>query len=503
MSIKRYNPTFRQRDDVFDNITPYNVVQATISNPAGEWKPAAWLPVAWYETANQDWFVISSGKVLAMDSTNRIVPAGLRLYTDASANMFRYGEHDVSARTEDIRTGLPVTATSVVTLEEFCTAVLERGWVAEDDVSLSNTVAFDAANSASEDDADAQAILKAFISSPVGIADYNVFSWAGDQPSKYKFHNYQKQHLIQFVTEMQMKMPQMALSAEETASLNGITEYAAASHGAMPSGASPLWMDNAALEGMLRYSLENDDVLYIAPSSNVAGIYLGANEVVPEINAMTAADVSTMLAPSGAVAIAALANRKSRAKDVRSDGDYFLDAKSGIVIVHSTYNQLTGTAFTGADEIDFFIYSGAQSEAHQHIYFVGDCRPGDFVTFDKESNMQRIDSMQTVSLSHTIAENDLDISDSALGASTHPAYDIDFSFQVPVDPALIIGRVHEIQQFPKSLMDRVTTAWQGTSFGANSRMPGTATEGLPDNLSLAGQNNEVVGNRMVIVTVRI
>ena len=60
MAIKRFSGSFRTRDDVFDNITPNNMVQPKVSHPAGEWKPAAWLPVKWKGEASKDYFVISS-----------------------------------------------------------------------------------------------------------------------------------------------------------------------------------------------------------------------------------------------------------------------------------------------------------------------------------------------------------------------------------------------------------------------------------------------------------
>ncbi len=74
MSVKRFSGTFKTRTDILDNITPNNVVQPNVSAPAGEWKPAAWLPVQWQGEASQDYFVISSGKVVGFDMEGRVVP---------------------------------------------------------------------------------------------------------------------------------------------------------------------------------------------------------------------------------------------------------------------------------------------------------------------------------------------------------------------------------------------------------------------------------------------
>jgi len=38
------------------------------------------------------------------------------------------------------------------------------------------------------------------------------------------------------------------------------------------------------------------------------------------------------------------------------------------------------------------------------------------------------------------------------------------------------------------LLDRVRTAWNGTSFGAADQMPGTATKGFTDLITINSQN---------------
>lgn len=448
--IKRFASAFKTRDDVFDNITPNNIVQPKVSHPAGEWKPAAWLPVQWKGEASKDYFVMSSGKVAALDASGKVVPAGLGLGTTASGIAFRYTSADIEAKTEDIRTGEACNATSLltnVTNKDLLEAAISRGLIDWDGL-IAGAAPFDGTNN----DADTVALMPLFISKPIGVLAYDVYSWAGDAPGGFKFTNYQKQHLIQFITEAQMKAPQMAATAQVAKTITGLL---AATSGVFPAGSTPVSLDVTLLRALERYENEADEVLHVKASASVKAVYLGARQVVPEINALTLADTATTL--SGTLGMAtALVNRKSRAADVKSLGDYFLDAEVGIVIVHDTAT-LTG-------DVNHYVYSGAASTAHQGLYFVGECKPGDYITFDSESNF-------TV--------------DSNPGFGT------------------AIGRVLEVQQFPKSLMERTTTAWQGSSFDASMRMPGTATEGLPDNLTLSGRNGEVVGNRMVIANIRI
>lgn len=466
MAIKRFSGSFRTRDDVFDNITPNNMVQPKVSHPAGEWKPAAWLPVQWKGEASQDYFVISSGKVVSLTSDGRVVPSGLRKNTVAADPIFTYTSNDVSAKTEDIRTGeaLAANATMAVTLQSFCEAVIERGFVDHGALTINGTtVAFDSVT-ASDDNADAVEILELYISAPVGVCAYDVYSWAGDSPASLKHVNYQKQHLIQFITEAQMKMPQMANNTQVSAITIGSTAFAAATHGNFPGGAASLILTASALNGLERYDRESDEVLYSGgASASVEAIYLGVKNLVPEINALTVADQNTKITVSGTDIEAAVVNAKSRIQDIGKLGDYFFDAAVGVLFLHSDFD----VASASADTISPWQYGSAASSDHRHIYCVGPVKPGDYLTFDVESNFTALN----------------------VAASTLQSD--------------ICGRVLEIQSFPKSLMERTTTAWQGSSFDASMRMPGSATEGLPDNLTLSGQNGEVVGNRMVIANIRI
>lgn len=516
MAIKRFSGSFRTRDDVFDNITPNNMVQPKVSHPAGEWKPAAWLPVQWKGEASKDYFVISSGKVVSLDASGRVVPSGIRkrlptaagsgttLNTSASSatvaailgeTILTYTSLDVAAKTEDIRTGVAVTAADTVTIEEFCEAVIQRGWVVESDVDLDNAITnsfggqalsgtasnylFDVGSSQEVEDImyQAQQVIELFLSKPVGICAYDVYSWAGDTPASLKFVNYQKQHLIQFITEAQMKMPQMASKTQQTSgTLNGAAAWTLQSGSAngenMPQGATPYRIARSVLRTLERYNVEADEVLFVSSSAPIIGLYLGnssggsadALQIVPPNGGLIASEVNTALAPSGGNASTYIANRKSRIQDIAKVGDYFLDAAKGILFIHSSNPATPVNDLTATSVVKFYQYGGASSEDHQHIYFVGTCKPGDHITWDSESNF---------------------IVDSS------PAF------------GTTLGRVLEIQEFPKSLMERTTTAWQGSSFDASMRMPGTATQGLPDNLTLAGQNDEVVGNRMVIANIRI
>ena len=211
MAIKRYTGTFRTRTDVMDNITPNNVVVTPttgIAVPAGEFKPAAWLPVVWQGEASKDYFVLSSGKVVSFDATGRICPSAYKAIaaaaTAVSDVLLTYAAVDVTAGTEDIRTGAALAAAGDVSVAAAATSILSRGLLSERSLTFAGSD-FDATVLG-----DCQAVLAAFFSDPVGVCAYDVYHWAGDQFDEERglnFNNYQKQHLVQFFTQVQMQAP--------------------------------------------------------------------------------------------------------------------------------------------------------------------------------------------------------------------------------------------------------------------------------------------------------
>jgi len=65
--------------------------------------------------------------------------------------------------------------------------------------------------------------------------------------------------------------------------------------------------------------------------------------------------------------------------------------------------------------------------------------------------------------------------------------------------AVSLGRVMEIIREPKGLLDRVETAFKGSSFSASAKMPGTATKGFSDMITLS---SEVVADEIATLIVR-
>lgn len=421
MAISRFQSRFKTRTDLMDHLTPNNVVQMNASVPHGEWKPAAWLPVLWQNERSKDYFVMSSGKVVSLDGAGRVVPSGLlRRCLDAGAladTILEYTANDVAARVIDIRTGAFVTAADTVSLEDFATAIQASGWAGS---------AF-AADPTDLDDA--KAIARAFISAPVGILAYDVFVWAGDDPANLHFTNYQKQHLIQFFTDIQMKAAHVCADAATTVAVANAT-----------------FLSSAALSAMPRYAG------LIASGDNVVGYDLRLGKVASH----------TSRTP---VTVAGLASPRHRA-DVSllgKLGDWTLDADAGIVLL---WEQGGNAAPAGLASFSVFDYTLAASSQERMVMFVGDGRPGDFVSFDAMSNF--------------VVASDDDHTDH-----------------------LVVGRLLAMFKEPRGHLERVRTGWDGDEFDATSKMPGSATGGFSDLITFPAHFGESVADEIAVINVKL
>ena len=63
-----------------------------------------------------------------------------------------------------------------------------------------------------------------------------------------------------------------------------------------------------------------------------------------------------------------------------------------------------------------------------------------------------------------------------------------------------VGRVFAFQKEPRGLLERVRTGWSGSEFGADAQMPGSATKGFSDLITLS---TEVIADEIAIVNVKI
>lgn len=455
MAISRFQSSFKVRTDLMDNITPNNVVQREVSTPAGEWKPAAWLPVVWQNEKSKDYFTISSGKVVSFDASGRIVPSGLLrkgldIIADAglddTAPLFSYDSNDVAARVIDIRTGKFVLEadTGAVSLQAFVNAVVESGW------------SFEAAVDPLEIDpavrqAAAKAILKSFISAPVGVAAYDVYVWAGDDPASLHYTNYQKQHLIQFFTDIQMRVPHVCEVAASVDVFAG-TKISGADLGLMP-----------------RYAgLDMTNIMAYRAGEKIAS--------------------HTSRSP---VALAAGANAwngrlRSEIALLARAGDYFVDGDAGTILFFEDGGDAVNPVDANGNALTVLTASGYDSSSTKArmIHLVGAARPGDFVTFDAQSNFV------VRSLPTTVAAD-----------ANHDGAEASAGLLALADELeLTVGRVLELIKEPRGLLERVRTGFQGDEFEADAKMPGSATGGFSDLITLS---EEVVADEIAVINIKV
>lgn len=473
MTVKRFSGSFKSRTDILDNITPNNVVQPNVSVPAGEWKPCNWLPVIWQGEASQDNFVISSGKVVCMTRTGRLCSARYRWLGEngAAADVaLTYTALDVEQGTINITTGAPVTTGDVaggaVTMAEFAEAIVSRGLVLEAEVVGGGV--FDPAT-----DAHARAAMLAFVSAPVGVAAYDVYAWAGDAPGELNFVNYQKQHLIQFFTDVQLQVPVHVQHEDLAGGVGGAEEQLTAAKGdqadwsgggalavdgtTFPDASkapAPLLLTSDQLAGLARYSAA------ISAGDNLVGIQLTAYPVASNTSRTPVEDGGD-----------ALVRQKSKVSKVSKAGDFFLDGEVGIIIAFDDQAGGGGTAPHAAavfgSDITFYAYgneSDGAAAGERYIHFAGRPRAGCHVTYDLQGNFTSIE----------------------VDAST--------------DMDRVIGRCLGVVQQPKGLLDRTRTAFAGSSFDKTAQMPGTATEGFSDLITLT---DEVAADLVALINVKV
>lgn len=178
-NVGQYSPSHKTWDHV-GNMIPV-VEHSEGVRPHGEFMPAAWLPVKFFDKFYENWMTVMPGKILAFDNDNRVVPAQYGL----AAATVTYTTNDTEAGVIDVRTG----------------AALVSG--AEGTFNVSDVTDFMGRGVAMA------------VSSPVGVAPYPILQWAGDgsalddgfNPAAYREHNYNMQHRVAILCDYVLELP--------------------------------------------------------------------------------------------------------------------------------------------------------------------------------------------------------------------------------------------------------------------------------------------------------
>mgnify|MGYP000061756888 CR=1 FL=1 len=429
-----YNATHKTWDHV-GNITP-NVEYSEAHRPHGEYMPADWLPVVRFDKYLEDWFVVSTGKIVAFDRTGRVVPAGLkRAFAQASGDVLTYSADDVAQKTVDLTTGAAVSAAGGYTRAELTAALIGRGLLA--------------AGENAED----------FISPPVGVAPSNYLQWAGGDgfnPAETKFHNYNMQHRIAILCKYVIEMPLVPAShaAIDLSSATGISDSAIADWGPSGNGA---WFSSTALAATARYSSD------VSAGDDVVALNL------PVMSLAKDTAQTPIVLPTG------FSREVQSIAEIAQSGDYFIDYDVGVILVFESGGDAAPVA---SGNLSFYHYESLPSSVSTYACALGDLKPGDFVRPDENSNFVK---------AKVFADSDVSVSSTGNPSDAELAVIMN---QVMSAQSEIIGQVLDFEDHPKDYLDRVRTAYP--QLGVLDQMPGSASAGLPTSLTYSGGSNRVV-----------
>ena len=464
MSV-RDNIHYRGRKELASQITPKVGVQDDIVAPSGEFYPAPWLPIAFVKADHQRGdaaMVISSGKIVALQRSpygtsgraGLLVPAGFLISlkpTSAISNVvLSYTTTDRDWKVTDLVTGEPVAGAVSYTAEQVCDALLRQGLVKPKEVvAAGGAVPVTTVNHCAK-------VIDAFISKPIGFVPYDIHSYAGfAEKGDQKFTNDREQAAVHFWTEGQLRLPQLCAEVIEEGFDLDAAKVTSAAAGDAPLGGE-IWTA-AALAGLERYAdiLSGTELIY--------GLVLSSVDV---------AKVTDRTPISGSDATV-FGTQVDDVTKVLAAGDFALDVDLGIVFVNKTALDAVTTDSGAGDDITvtYWTNDASTAAAHRYALFAGDARPGDYLTFDKDSNLTTLGSLPLVESTGTIS----------------------------------LGRIDDFEVWPKHLQETRKSPWaiSASGFDATTRITGSATKGYPDAFTLPELDDNIVADRFVIVHLRI
>jgi len=248
-SLGRYAASHKSWDHV-GNIIP-QVEHSEGIRPHGEFRPASWLPVQFYDKFFEDWFVIMPGKPLAFENDGYLVPAGLGV----SGATIVYTANDVNSGVIDIRTGvvLLIGAIGTVTLSQVEGSTYH--FMGRAGIALS-------------------------VSKMVGVAPYAFWQWAGDSsafddgfnPAGLRQHNYNLQHQVAILCDYVLEVPLVPASAstenmDQSSFASNVSTFTAVDNlpVATNTARTPLtWADGILSDSDERFVIQKDALAEIS-----------------------------------------------------------------------------------------------------------------------------------------------------------------------------------------------------------------------------------------------
>lgn len=455
MSIPRGYVPNHKFWDLMGRVTP-NVEWSESHRPSFEGVVAPWLPTLRYEVEYQYYITVSSGKIVGLDKKGDLVPAGLRkAWNKASGTtVLTYTATDVAQYVIDLTTGSLLTAAASYTEAELTAALKERGLIRPDERAMD------------------------YISKPIGIASYNYYKAAGTDhynPATLFQHNFRPQHLVAITCDYVATYPVLpAVAAAET--MDGALANAAGSID-WSSTRTGGWFGSTAINGLVAYSgLVEDDADVVA--------YVFEKWPVAHITQDSPIEIDT----------GGLVNQVNTVGAVSGAGDYFIDYNLGMLFLYEAGGDAIPSPSTAASIISYYHYEDEGTSTNtvsSYACATGNLEYGDFLTYDENSNLVKA----------TIDIANAEGYDASFALySTDPEYDTETDNTVvsaQLEAAVsgyttgIVGQIIGTTEFPKTLLDRVHSAYHGQT-AAIMRTPGSATGGRTDQLTYANAAEKMI-----------
>jgi len=464
--IARYTTSHKGWDHV-GNLTPLFEHSESI-RPHFPGKSAPWLPVSAgatnvsmgfisrFDVRDEDYVVVSSGKVVAVDRLGGVCPAGVRLTWAAAAggdDILVYDATDVSRRVIDLGTGEFVSAAKTYTKTTLLAQLRQMGYLAAD------------------------ANLETFIGHGVGLASYNYWKSAGpdlDNPSTWSYHNYKMQDLTAILCDYTIRLPLIPRSHSGETVGAFVDAFAATTD---LVGAAAVWGTLTSAQTVMdRYDDETN--------TNVVALLLGV-QACAKHTTRTPVTIET----AGAVVKTSdvLIRERTAVDNLNTAGDWFLDHTVGILWFYESGGNALPTGLGATDVVRFYDYNAVPGAVSTYAAVVGDVYPGDFLMYDENSNLTVFSETDFAASDVTVAGAG-NPSDAELATIMDQVMSAIFS-----DTRKVMGQVLGFQRHPQDALDRVKTAY--SFLGTQDQMPGSASGGYPDTITYAsGSDTEVIIN---------
>ncbi len=440
-SVGRYAATHKPWDH-FGNIIP-DIEHSEGIRPAFPFKPAAWLPVQFWDKHFEQWYTVMPGKVLALDPLGRVMPAE---YGATSASV-TYTANDVIAKTIDITTGLPVTSAKTVTLSTVDGSTF--GFMGRPGLSFGDSVR----------------------KYPIGVAPYAYHQWAGNggayddgwNPAGFTYHNYNMQHQVAVLCDYVIKLPLIPgqVAAEN---IHGGWTDAAITFGTKG------WHNLTNIQATARYNATTG-YLPALSTYNICALALDNYPVAKNTVRTTMSSTLSTLLVTEVDSLAA----------VSAPGYYFIDYPVGVIFVYSAGGS-TLPAVTPTTTLTYYHYATAPS-----VYSVFSCvlstttelMPGDLLSVGAGSNLVRFNPAAAASVQGDWGN----VVGQVLGFETHPQDALD-RVKTAFNPAIGTSSAGS--------MANATLGSASVNLGQMDQMPGSATGGMPDTIHYSGAADTLV-----------